>query len=73
MTIEETHQALTKSIQPIYGEREANSIARIVFEDAFQLFDFSSKNEFLYTDKFTAIQQRLLQQEPVQYLSLIHI
>ena len=68
MTIEETHQALTKSIQPIYGEREASSIARIVFEDAFQLFDVSSKKEFLFTDKFTAIQQRLVQQEPVQYV-----
>jgi len=68
MTIEETHQALTTSIQPIYGEREANSIARIVFEDAFQVFDFSSKKEFLYEEKFTAIQQRLLQQEPVQYI-----
>ena len=68
MTIEETHQALTKSIQSIYGEREASNIARIVFEDAFQLLDFSSKKEFLYTDKFNAIQQRLLQQEPVQYI-----
>lgn len=68
MTIEETHQALTKSIQAIYGEREANSIARIVFEDAFQIFDFYSKKEFLSTDKFVAIQQRLLQQEPIQYI-----
>ena len=68
MTIEETHQALNKSIQPIYGEREAASITRIVFEDAFQLFDFNSKKEFLYTDKLLAIQQRLLKQEPVQYV-----
>lgn len=68
MTIEETHQALTKSIQAIYGDREAASIARIVFEDAFRLFDFHSKKEFLFTDKFLAIQQRLLKQEPVQYI-----
>ena len=68
MTIEETHQALTKSIQPIYGTREAASIARIVFEDAFQIFDHHSKKEFLPTDKLLAIQQRLLQQEPVQYI-----
>ena len=67
-TIQDYFQLLVDKLTPIYGVGEANSISRIVFEDAFKLFDFSSSKSFLFPQKFQAIQERLLQQEPVQYV-----
>lgn len=67
-SIREFYTQLVENLQPIYGEGEAKSIARIVFEDAFRLFDFTSTRPFLFQKEFHEIQERLLQQEPVQYV-----
>ncbi len=67
-SIQEYYTQLVKILQPIYGEGEAKSIARIVFEDAFRLFDFTSSKPFLFQRAFQSIEERLLQQEPVQYV-----
>jgi release factor glutamine methyltransferase len=49
---------------------EANAIARIVFEDAFKLYDFLSEREFSVENqkRLKEIQSRLLKNEPVQYI-----
>ena len=67
-SIQEAYQTLSLQLTPIYGQREAQSIARIVFEDAFKLFDFTSIAPFLFEDSLHNIRQRLLQQEPIQYI-----
>lgn len=60
---------LINILTPIHGEGEAQSIARIVFEDAFQIKNpidqpFSATN----FEKIQSIQKRLLNHEPVQYI-----
>jgi len=67
-SIQDFYNNLVKGLLPIYGEGEAKSIARIVFEDAFHLFDPTAQRPFLFKDTFQTIQERLLQQEPVQYV-----
>lgn len=67
-SIQDYFQHLILSLTPIYGAGEAKSIARIVFEDAFHLFDGTAQRPFLFQDTFQTIQQRLLKQEPVQYI-----
>lgn len=70
MNIKNTHQNFIQTIQTIYSEGEANAIARIVFEDAFKLYDFSSEQEFSLENqsRLEGIITRLLQNEPVQYI-----
>ena len=70
MNIEKTFQNLCDSLTSIYDKKEAKSIARIVFEDAFQIFNFERKDEFpqLKTEKLEAIKTRLLRHEPIQYI-----
>ncbi len=67
-SIQEYFNLLVRKLTPIYGKGEAKSIARIVFEDAFRLFDFSSVRPFLFQQEFQSIQERLLKKEPVQYV-----
>jgi len=67
-SIQDFYNDLVRGLLPIYGEGEAKSIARIVFEDAFHLFDPTAQRPFLFKDTFQTIQERLLQQEPVQYV-----
>ena len=59
----------TDILTPLYGEGEAQSIARIVFEDAFQIKNLTNQ-PFSNTDfeKLLSIQKRLLNHEPVQYI-----
>lgn len=70
MNIKNTYQDFTKKLQTIYQEGEANAIARIVFEDAFKLYDFSSERDFSSENqkRLEEIQSRLLKNEPVQYI-----
>ena len=59
-----------ESLKPIYGEIEATSILRILHED---LFDKSNSLHMQDLAVFNTSLSRLLENEPVQYLSLIHI
>ena len=67
-TIHLAYQSFVQAIQHLQGLGEAKSIARIVFEDAFQLFDFQSNHPFIHQNKLDEIQTRLLANEPVQYI-----
>jgi len=68
LTIQQAHQQFIQQVTTFQGEREARSIARIVFEDAFHLFDYQSAQPFLPIEKLQTIQQRLANHEPVQYI-----
>ena len=70
MTVEKAYQSLLQSLKTIYEEREANSIARIVFEDSFHIHNFKRQDEFLdeHLKHLTEIEDRLLNHEPVQYI-----
>ena len=59
----------TAILTPIYGDGEANSLSRIVFEDAF-LIKKPNDQPFSNTnfEKLQTIQKRLLNYEPVQYI-----
>jgi release factor glutamine methyltransferase len=72
MTIQEARQDLQNALTPQYGEGEAASICRYVFDDffAFKKNDASQESifqSFLYED-FITIKKRLLEGEPVQYV-----
>jgi release factor glutamine methyltransferase len=70
LTIDIAYQAFCKSLNSIYDEREANSIARIVFEDAFSIYNFQRRDELSGEDlkKLKETEKRLLRKEPVQYV-----
>ena len=70
MSIQESYQSFIQKLDSIYDLQEAKSIARIVYEDAFQIFNFQKKTIFpkKYQRQFEDIQNRLLQHEPVQYI-----
>lgn len=70
LNIKETYQNFVHQLQTIYSVGEANGVARIVFEDAFKLYDFSSEKEFLLQNesRLNEILERLLKHEPVQYI-----
>lgn len=70
MTVEAAFQNMVQSLSEYYGQGEAHSISRIVFEDAFQLYSFSSLKDFppKYASLYQEILQRLLKKEPVQYI-----
>jgi len=67
-TIQHAYQQFVQQLSRFQTEREAKSIARIVFEDAFRLFDFQSTQPFLEIEKLQTIQERLVKNEPVQYI-----
>lgn len=68
ITVHQAYQQFVQQLSIFQTEREAKSIARIVFEDAFRLFDFQSDQPFLEIKKLQTIQERLLKNEPVQYI-----
>ena len=70
MTIKNTYENFSTALQTIYDVREANSIARIVFEDEFSIHALNSQRPFLEKNinRLEEIQSRLLQHEPVQYI-----
>lgn len=67
-SIKQTYQFFLDNITSTFGEREAKSIARILFEDAFQIYHFESENLFQYATKLKKIQARILKGEPLQYI-----
>lgn len=68
LTIQQAYQQFVQQLTFTKGKREATSIARIVFEDAFRLFDYQSTQPFLQEKKLQSIQVRLANHEPVQYI-----
>jgi release factor glutamine methyltransferase len=73
MSIQSAIQDLITALTPIYGEREAASISRWLFDDYFTIKaakpnDESMFETFLQTD-FLSIKERLLNGEPIQYIT----
>ena len=70
MTIKTTYQDFVKSLSALYDDGEARAIARIVFEDAFKMYDGNSSREFPeeHQNRLKEIESRLLIHEPVQYI-----
>lgn len=70
MIIKEAYQGLVNAISTYYGVEEAKSIARIVFEDAFKVYNFQKSDALSQEQKtrFENIRQRLINKEPVQYI-----
>lgn len=69
-SIKQSYQNFIQNITPIFGVGEARSIARIVMEDEFQIYNFTSEKAFSrpYQDRLDKVQSRLLQNEPIQYI-----
>jgi len=68
LSIQQAYQQFIQKLAISQGEREAKSIARIIFEDVFRLFDYQATQPFLFLEKLQAIQARLATNEPVQYI-----
>lgn len=68
MTIKETYHNFIASLSPLYEEREATSITRIVFEDAFKITNFERTESFEQNELKDEILKRLLTKEPIQYI-----
>lgn len=67
-TIKQTYQQFLRNLSNKFGNREAISVARIVFEDVFKLFDYQSEKDFTEKADLQEIEKRLLNNEPVQYI-----
>lgn len=70
MTIIETYNHLVEALTPKFGQGEAESLARIVFEDELFVYNFTSdvhlpEGEII---KLNSIKDRLLGNEPLQYI-----
>ncbi len=71
MIIKQAYQHFCKAVERRYGLREALSMARIVFEDAFGITNFERKDELSRTQskRLEEIIRRLTDDnEPVQYI-----
>jgi release factor glutamine methyltransferase len=70
LTIEKAYRSLCKSLEIIYGNRESESVARIVFEDAFKINNFQRQDDLSKDQlkQLEGIKSRLLTREPVQYI-----
>ncbi len=70
MTIKLAYQNLISTLTVHHSEGEAHSIARIVFEDAFHVYNFKKETELPDTQlaQYQSIKARLAQNEPVQYI-----
>ena len=66
--IKDAYHYLLRAINPIYGERESQSITRIVFEDIFGVKSVENPSEFREQALLKEIKARLLKSEPVQYI-----
>lgn len=70
MEIRRAYEQLSGLAQKLYGEREGQSIARIIFEDALDIRN-TRRRDALSKEKMqqlAAIKERLAQKEPVQYI-----
>ena len=72
MTISDAIQDLIENLTPQYGEGEARSIARLVFEDYFNLKSMSENDEMLFQsflkEDYESIKAQILRGVPVQYV-----
>ena len=70
LIVSEAYREFVEVLASIYGTGEAKSIARIVFEDVFSVYDFSSEAELNIGQQLELekIQKRLQKHEPVQYV-----
>ena len=70
MTIKNAYQLFCESIESHYGFRETQNMAKIVFEDEFRITNFDREDLFPDNQKqrLQEIQDRLVQQEPLQYI-----
>jgi len=70
MTINIAYQNLITSLVSHHSDGEAHSIARIVFEDAFNVYNFKKETELSETQltRYQEIKNRLANAEPVQYI-----
>ncbi len=70
MQIKKAYELMINQLKTIYEEGESKSIARIVFEDAFQVFNTNRIGELSerQTQRFEEVLNRLVQREPVQYV-----
>jgi release factor glutamine methyltransferase len=67
MSIATAYRQLSQRLTKIYDEREAQSIASIVFEDIFGIRNINRKEPFS-ADLLDPVAERLLAGEPVQYV-----
>ena len=70
LTIKQAYQHFCESTQRIYPLRETLSMARIVFEDEFQITNFEREGAFTETEqnRLMEIQERIANNEPLQYI-----
>ena len=72
MTISDAIQDLVQNLTPQYGEGEARSIARLVFEDYFNLKNATENDEMLFQsflkEDYESIKAQILRGAPVQYV-----
>lgn len=72
MTISDAIHDLIQNLTPQYGEGEARSIARLVFEDYFNLKSMTENDEILFQsflkEDYEAIKAQILRGVPVQYV-----
>lgn len=69
-TIGNKVKQLIADLTPLYGEREARSVVRILFEDAFGYVRMDSP-QLMQSEELTRLEsmrQRLMQWEPIQYI-----
>jgi protein-(glutamine-N5) methyltransferase, release factor-specific len=69
-SIQQTYRSFCQNIEAVYDASEARSIARIVFEDCFRIYDFESEREFgeEHQERLNVIEAQLLQNQPIQYI-----
>ena len=67
-TINETYLDAVSRLLPSYGEPESKSMIRILLEDGFFLPNVTSSQPFSGTDRLEDYLERLLANEPLQYL-----
>ena len=72
LTISDAIQDFVQNLTPQYGEGEARSIARLVFEDYFNLKSMSENDEMLFQsflkEDYESIKAQILRGVPVQYV-----
>lgn len=70
MTINHAYQQLAATLEKLYSPGEAQSIARIVFEDTFGIYSFTRQDALSPEQqaRLHYITTRLLVHEPVQYI-----
>ncbi len=73
MSIQEATQYLVQKLTPQYGDREAASIARWLFDDYFNVKPNNPNDELLFENllqnDFNSITLRLINGEPIQYIT----